>query len=82
MNSVGDEFHCSEVDEFILKDFNDEDADMVVMMSILEEIEKEGDHVLNFWGLIKGMIVFVDGRIKGAHDLSDDFFKPDSVYIP
>ena len=45
-------------------------------------MEKKKEHVLNLWGLIKGTIVFVDGRIKCARDLSDDFFKPDSVYIP
>ena len=89
MDFLGDEFASEEVDGFIYKEFinedynceihDDKDADIMVMMSILEEIEKkEEDQVFNFKGSIRGRIVSCD-RIKGAWDIYNDYFKYDSV---
>ena len=49
------------------------------MISIQEELEK-AEHVLNFWGSIKGLITVARDRIKGCRDLYDDYFKPDPVF--
>ena len=58
---------------------DDEDADIMTMMSILKEM-KEEEHVLIFKGSIKGRVVVARDRIKDAQDLYNDYFKPDRVF--
>ena len=56
----------------------DKDAKMVVMMSILEKMGKQEEHVSNFKGSIKGTVA--RDRLKGAHDLYHNYFKPDPIF--
>ena len=51
--------------------YDDEDADIIMMMSIQEEMKKQ-EHVLNFKGSIKGQIVVARDRISGAQSLYND----------
>src|SRR5664279_800005 len=86
MDSSDDEYDYSVVDEFMYTEFitddseseidTDNDADIMSMMSIQEEMEKKEEHVLNFRGSIKGRIVMPRDRIKGARDLYNDYFRP------
>ena len=60
LDSSDDEYGNTNLNKFIFNEFNgssgldDEDAEMMMMMSIQKEIEKEKEHVLNFKGKIKG----------------------------
>ena len=71
MDSSDDQFDYKEVEKFIFNEFiadefdskisDDEDADMIVTMSILEKIKKKEKHVRNFKGSIKGRIIVAHG---------------------
>ena len=50
------------------------------MMTILEEVDKREEHVLNFKGSIKGRVTVPHDRVKGARDLYGDYFSPNPVF--
>lgn len=60
MDSLDNEFEINELDEFIYKGFfdssdsDDEVANIMLMMSIQEKMEKQVEYVLNFKCSIKG----------------------------
>ena len=62
MDSSYDDFGYKELDDYIFEEFtdlsnldidDDEDADIIMMMSIQEELEKQEEHVSNFKVSIK-----------------------------
>ena len=67
-----DEDDC-EIDE------DNEHEEIAIMMSVLEEVEKE-EHVLNFKGSIKDRITVTYDWIKGARDFYNDYFSLDLVF--
>ena len=71
-SSWNDGYGNPDLDEFIFNEFiassgcNDEDAEMMMIMSIKKVIEKEEEHVLNFKASIKGQRVIPRDRIADA----------------
>ena len=76
----------TEINEFVFNEFidssnlDDEDAGMMMMISIQEEMEKSEEDVLNFMGCIKGRRVIPRHRIVGARLLYTDYFTMDPTY--
>lgn len=52
----------------------DADEDLMMTMSILKQIEKEEENVLNFKGSIPDRIVIAWDSIKDHRDLYADYF--------
>jgi hypothetical protein len=89
MDSSDGEFTYSKLVEFIFKEFTDlsdseidqnKDDAMLVMMSILDKMEKKEEHVLNFQGSMPGGIDVASDMIKVQQDLYDDYFKPNPTF--
>lgn len=55
---------------------SDGDAEMMMIMSIQEEMDREVGRILNFKGMIKGRRVFNQDRVDGGRLLYKDYFKP------
>ena len=61
--SSDEDYENIELHELIEKEFfdsseSDGDAEMMMLMSIQEEMDREGGRILNFKGMIKGRRVF------------------------
>uniref|UniRef100_A0A453EBC2 Uncharacterized protein n=2 Tax=Aegilops tauschii subsp. strangulata TaxID=200361 RepID=A0A453EBC2_AEGTS len=51
-----------------------------MMLAVLEEAEREEEHILNFKGSIKGHRVLNRNRARGHLTLMADYFVPDALF--
>ena len=65
--------------EFFDSSESDGDAEMMMIMSIQEEMDRELGRILNFKGMIKGRRVFNRNRVDGGRLLYKDYFKPGPI---
>ena len=63
--------------EFFDSSESDGDAEMMMIMSIQEEMDRELGRILNFKGMIKGRRVFNRNRVDGGRLLYKDYLSPD-----
>ncbi|KAI4997736.1 hypothetical protein ZWY2020_053078 [Hordeum vulgare] len=67
-------------DEFFDSSYSDEEVDMMMLMSMEEEMDWEVEHILNFEGSIKGRRVINRDRVSGAKLLQKDYFDPELTF--
>ena len=58
--------------EFFDSSDSDEEVDMIMLMSMQEEMDWQAEHILNFKGSIKGRSVINRDRVFGARLLQKD----------
>jgi hypothetical protein len=63
-------------DEFFHSSDSDEEVDMLMLMSMQQEMDSQVEHILNFKGSIKGRRVINRDRVSGARLLHSDYFAP------
>ena len=83
--SSGDEYGPTELDQRIQDEFfdssdSDEEVDMIMLMSMQEEMGREVEHILNFKGSIKERRVINWDRVSGAKLLQKDYFAPNPTF--
>ena len=61
-------------DEFFDSSDSDEEVDMIMIMSMQEEMDRQVEHILNFKGSIKRRRVINRDRVSGAWLLQRDYF--------
>ncbi|KAI4972594.1 hypothetical protein ZWY2020_003519 [Hordeum vulgare] len=84
--SSGEEYGPTELDQMIQDEFFDssdldEELDMIMLMSMQEEMEQQVEHTLNFKGSIKGRRVTNRDRVSGAKLLQKDYFAPNPTFL-
>ncbi|KAE8786888.1 hypothetical protein D1007_39133 [Hordeum vulgare] len=72
-----EEYGSTELDQLIQDEFfdssnSDEEVDMMILMGMQKEMDREVEYILNFNGSIKGRRVINRGRISGAKGHIDD----------
>jgi hypothetical protein len=88
MNSTAssdEEYGPTELDQMIQEEFfdssdSDEEVDMIILMSMQEEMDRQVEHILKFKGSIKGRRVINRDRVSGARLLQKDFFAPNPTF--
>ena len=76
--SPDEEYGPTELDQMIQDEFfdssnSDEEVDMVMLMSMQEEMDRQVEHILNFKGSIKRRRVINRDRVSGARLLQRDY---------
>ena len=66
-------------DKFFDSSKSDEEVDMITLMSMQEEMDRQVEHILNFMGPIKGRRVINQDRISGARQLHKNYFAPNQL---
>ncbi|KAI4985928.1 hypothetical protein ZWY2020_018558 [Hordeum vulgare] len=77
--SSGEEYGLTKLDQLVEVEFFDssdsnEEVDMIMLMSMQEEMDRKVEHILNFKGSIKGRRVINRDRVFGAKLLQKDYF--------
>lgn len=86
MDSSDDDYENKDLGKFMYKafidssDLDDENAEMMLVMRIQEEMKKQVERVLRFKGSIKGRRVVLQDMIAHAQLLCSDYFKLDPTY--
>ena len=83
--SSDEEYGPTELDQMIQDEFfdssdSDEEVDMIMLMSMQEEMDRQVEHILNFKGSIKGRRVINRDRVSGAKLLHNDYFAPTPAF--
>ena len=83
--SSDEEYGPTELDQLIQDEFFDssdsnEEVDMIMLMSMREEMDRQVEHILNFKGSIKGRRVINWDRVSGAKLLHIDYFAPTPAF--
>ncbi|XP_073367939.1 uncharacterized protein [Aegilops tauschii subsp. strangulata] len=83
--SSDEEYGPTELDQMIQDEFfdssdSDKEVDMIMLMSMQEEMDRQVEHILNFKGSIKGRRVINRDRVSGAKLLHNDYFAPTHVF--
>ena len=83
--SSDEEYGPTELDQMIQDEFfnslnSDEEEDMILLMSMQEEMDRQVEHILNFKGSIKGRRVINQDRVSGAKLLHNDYFAPKPAF--
>lgn len=60
-------------EEFFDSTDSDEEVDMIMLMSMQEEMDQQVEHILNFKGSIKGRRVINQDRVSRAQLLQKDY---------
>ncbi|KAI4982380.1 hypothetical protein ZWY2020_022872 [Hordeum vulgare] len=81
-----EEYGPTELDQMIQDKFFDssdshEEVDMMMLMSMQEEMDQEVEYILNFKGSIKGRRVINRGRVSGAKLLQKHYFDPEPTFL-
>ena len=69
--SSDEEYGPTELDQMIQDEFfdpldSDEEVDMIMLMRMQEEMDRQMEHILNFKGSIKGKRVINRDKVSGA----------------
>ncbi|XP_020168516.1 uncharacterized protein [Aegilops tauschii subsp. strangulata] len=80
-----EEYGLTELDQLIQDEFfdssdSDEEVDMIMLMSMQEEMDQQVEHILNFKGSIKGRRAINRDRVSGAKLLHMDYFAPKPTF--
>ncbi|KAI4983805.1 hypothetical protein ZWY2020_025671 [Hordeum vulgare] len=83
--SSGEEYGPMELDHLIQDEFFNssdwnEEVDMMMLMSMQEEMDREVEHIINFNGSIKGRRDMNRGRVSKAKPLREDYFDPEPTF--
>ncbi|XP_020196835.1 uncharacterized protein [Aegilops tauschii subsp. strangulata] len=83
--SSDEEYGPTELDQMIQDKFFDssdsnKEVNMIMLMSMQEEIDWQVEHILNFKGSIKGRRVINQDRVSGAKLLHNDYFAPTPAF--
>ena len=84
--SSDEEYGPTELDQMIQDEFfdssdSDEEVDMIMLMSMQEEMDRQVEHILNFKGSIKGRRVINRDRVSGAKLLHNDYFATTPAFL-
>ena len=84
--SSDEEYGPTELDQMIQDEFFDssaldEEVDMIMLMSMQEEMDRQEKHILNFKGSIKGRRVINRDTVSGARLLQKDYFAPNPTFL-
>ena len=84
--SSDEEYGPTELDQMIQDEFfdssdSDEEVDMIMLMSMQEEMDRQVEHILNFKGSIKGRRVINRDRVSGAKLLQKDYLAPKPTFL-
>ena len=79
--SSDEEYGPTELDQMIQDEFFDstdfdEEVDMIILMSMQEEMDRQVEHTLNFKGSINARRVINQDRVSGGKLLHRDYFAP------
>nr|XP_020197682.1 uncharacterized protein LOC109783491 [Aegilops tauschii subsp. strangulata] len=79
------EYGPTELDQMIQDEFfnslnSDEEEDMIMLMSMQEEMDRQVEHILNFKGSIKGRRVINQDRVSGAKLPHNYYFSPTPAF--
>ena len=77
--SSDEEYGTADLDQMIQDEFfdssdSDEEVDMIMLMSMQEEMDRQVEHILNFKGSIKGRRVINRDRVSEARLPQKDYF--------
>ncbi|XP_020152423.1 uncharacterized protein [Aegilops tauschii subsp. strangulata] len=83
--SSDEECGLSELDQMIQDEFfdsldSDEEVDMLILMSMQEEMDRQMEHIHNLKGSIKGRRVVNRDRVSEAKLLHKDYFAPTPAF--
>ncbi|XP_020181336.1 uncharacterized protein [Aegilops tauschii subsp. strangulata] len=84
--SSDEEYGTADLDQMIQDEFfdssdSDEEVDIIMLMSMQEEMDRQVKHILNFKGSIKGRRVINRDRVSGAKLLHKDNFAPKLAFL-
>ena len=84
--SSDEEYGPTELDQMIPDEFfdssnSDVEVDMIMLLSMQEEMDRQVEHILNFKGSIKGRRVINWDRVSGAKLLQSDYFAPNPAFL-
>ncbi|KAE8814799.1 hypothetical protein D1007_07800 [Hordeum vulgare] len=67
-------------DKFFNSSDSDEEVDIIMLMTIQEQIDQQVEHILNFNDLIKGRRVINRDRVSGAKLPQKDYVAPNPTF--
>nr|XP_020183789.1 protein ALP1-like [Aegilops tauschii subsp. strangulata] len=68
-------------DEFFYSSNSDEEVDMIMLMIMQKEMDRQVEHILNFKCSIKGRRVINRDRVSGARLLQKDYFDSNPTFL-